>query len=96
MQQDCQNMPGIADLSGYAGLCCHGQCPLPGKLTETEKNTAQDTTVLVRWSMQEIRRLVVKLAQRRLPVAHILRSSVFRRTHQASAIRAPSRYKTQL
>ncbi|AFW01738.1 transposase [Gluconobacter oxydans H24] len=57
---------------------------------------ASVTIIVVRWSIQEIRRLVVKLAQRRLPVLHILRWSVFRRTHQASAIRAHSRHKMQL
>ncbi|PHY93042.1 hypothetical protein CSR02_13580 [Acetobacter pomorum] len=85
-----------ACLSGHAGLCRHGKCPVSGKLIETEKNTTQNTIIVVRWSIQEIRRLVVKLTQRRLPVSHILRWSVFRRTHQASAIRAHSRHKMQL
>lgn len=60
---------------------------------KSKKNTAPDTAVLVRWSIQEIRRPVVKLSQRRLPVAHTLKWSVFRRTHQASAIRAHSQHK---
>ena len=49
------------------------------------KNEAQDRKELIRWSVQEIRRLALKFAQRQLPVARILKWSTFRRAHQAVA-----------
>ena len=68
----------------------HAPFPLPGA-------DQRECVVLQReTAMQEIRRLVVKLAQRRLSVLHILSWSVFRRTHQASANRAHSQHKMQL
>ncbi|QCJ86329.1 hypothetical protein DAA53_39220 [Bradyrhizobium sp. WBAH23] len=46
---------------------------------------------MIRWSIQEIRRIALKLAQRRIPHAHILAWSSWRRAHQANARKAPSR-----
>ena len=43
---------------------------------------------LVRWSVQEIRRVAVRLAQRRIRPAHILAWSLWRRAHQAAAQRS--------
>ncbi|QCJ89337.1 hypothetical protein DAB18_12955 [Bradyrhizobium sp. WBAH41] len=48
---------------------------------------------LIRWSIQEIRRIALKLAQRRIPHAHILAWSSWRRAHQANARKAISRKK---
>jgi hypothetical protein len=43
---------------------------------------------LIRWSVQEIRRIAVKLAQRSIEPAHIIAWSLWRRAHQAHARRA--------
>jgi hypothetical protein len=54
---------------------------------------------LIRWSVQEIRRIAVKLAQRRIQPANIIAWSLWRRAHQAAARRAHIRrakLKTQL
>jgi hypothetical protein len=51
---------------------------------------------LIRWSIQEIRRIAMKLAQRRIPHAHILAWSSWRRAHQANARKADLRQKLQL
>jgi len=56
----------------------------------------QDKKELLRWSVQEIRRLALKLAQSQLPVERILRWSIFRRSHQATARQAYLKSKTQL
>jgi Transposase DDE domain len=50
----------------------------------TPKKRDLDTKELIRWSVQEIRRLAFKLAQRQIKPAHILAWSVFRRAHQAA------------
>jgi hypothetical protein len=52
-------------------------------------------SLLIRWSIQEIRRIATKLAQRRIPHAHILAWS-WRRAHQANARKAHLRRKVQL
>jgi hypothetical protein len=41
--------------------------------------------MLIRWSVQEIRRIATKLAQRRLEPAHVIAWSFWRRAHQAEA-----------
>jgi hypothetical protein len=46
--------------------------------------------------MQEIRRIAVKLAQRRIQPAHIIAWSLWRRAHQAEARRAHIKRKRQL
>jgi len=51
---------------------------------------------LIRWSIQEIRRVATKLAQRRIPHAYILAWSSWRRAHQANARKAHLRQKLQL
>jgi hypothetical protein len=51
---------------------------------------------LIRWSIQEIRRIAMKLAQRRIPHAHILAWSSWRMAHQANAREAHLRRKLQL
>jgi hypothetical protein len=55
-----------------------------------------ETPFLIRWSIQEIRRTAMKLAQRRIPLAHILAWSSWRRAHQANARKAHLRKKLQL
>jgi hypothetical protein len=51
---------------------------------------------LIRWSIQEIRRIAIKLAQRRIRPAGIIAWSLWRRAHQAEARRAHIKRKMQL
>ena len=46
------------------------------------------TSFLIRWSIQEIRRIAMKLAQRRIQPAHIIAWSLWRRAHQAACARS--------
>ncbi len=48
---------------GYAGLSRHDGCPISGQRHQAEKNEAGIAAKLDRWSIQDIRRLVIKLAQ---------------------------------
>ena len=51
---------------------------------------------MVRWSVQEVRRIAVRLAQRRIEPAHIIAWSVWRRAHQAAAQRSHLKLRMQL
>jgi len=51
---------------------------------------------LIRWSIQEIRRIAIKLATRRIEPAHIFAWSLWRRAHQAAARQAHIKSKMQL
>jgi len=51
---------------------------------------------LIRWSVQEIRRIIIKLAQRRIQPAQIIAWSLWRRAHQAAARRAHLKRRMQL
>jgi hypothetical protein len=44
---------------------------------------------LIRWSVQEIRRIAIRLAQRRIRPAHVIAWSTWRRAHQAAAQKSP-------
>ena len=48
---------------------------------------------LIRWSVQEIRRIATRLAQRRIQPAHIIAWSLWRRAHQAAARRSHMKRK---
>jgi hypothetical protein len=64
-----------------------------------QKNVAapiDQTSLLIRWSIQEIRRITLKLAQRRIQPARIIAWSLWRRAHQAEAKRAHLKHKMQL
>ncbi|MGH6670656.1 MAG: hypothetical protein ACRECV_01625, partial [Xanthobacteraceae bacterium] len=67
---------------------------LSGKSRSAQKNTAapSDQTFLIRWSIQEIRRIAIKLAQRR----NVIAWSLWRRAHQAEARHAHLKRKAQL
>jgi hypothetical protein len=56
----------------------------------------EDASDLIDWSVQEIRRVATRLAQRRIQPAHIIAWSLWRRAHQAAAKRAHLKRKTQL
>jgi hypothetical protein len=51
---------------------------------------------LIRWSVQEIRRVAVRLAQRRIEPAAVIAWSLWRRAHQAAAQEAHIKSKLQL
>jgi hypothetical protein len=51
---------------------------------------------LIRWSMQEIRRIAIRMARRHIKPAHIIAWSLWRRAHQADAQRAHLMAKMQL
>jgi len=51
---------------------------------------------LIRWSIQEIRRIAIRLARNRIQPAHIIAWSLWRRAHQAAAQRAHFKAKRQL
>jgi hypothetical protein len=46
--------------------------------------------------VQEVRRIAVKLAQRRIKPAHIIAWSLWRRAHQAAAQQSHLKRRTQL
>tara|TARA_R110002124_G_scaffold285596_1_gene464350 strand:+ start:889 stop:1044 length:156 start_codon:yes stop_codon:yes gene_type:complete len=51
---------------------------------------------LIRWSVQEIRRVAIRLARRQIKPAHIIAWSLWRRAHQAEAQKAHIKAKMQL
>src|SRR5476649_2142598 len=52
------------------------------------KNKSSATPSLIRWSIQEVRRVAIRLARKRIQPAHIIAWSLWRRAHQAVAQRA--------
>src|SRR3954447_4554304 len=64
--------------------------PPPGKSQSTP------TPPLIRWSIQEIRRIAIRLARKRIQPAHVIAWSFWRRAHQAAAQRAHLKAKRQL
>ena len=56
----------------------------------------RDHPVRARWSIQEIRRIAMKLAQRRIRPARVIAWSLWRRAHQAEARAAHLKRKMQL
>jgi hypothetical protein len=59
-------------------------------------NKSIATPSLIRWSMQEVRRIATRLARKRIQPAHIIAWSFWRRAHQAAAQRAHFKAKRQL
>jgi len=51
---------------------------------------------MIGWSVQEIRRIAIRLAQRRIQPAHIIAWSLWRRAHQAAARQTHLTAKMQL
>src|SRR5882724_3979581 len=52
------------------------------------KNKTIVASSLIRWSIQEVRRIAIRLARKRIQPAHIIAWSLWRRAHQAIAQRA--------
>jgi len=74
------------------------QTPSP-QTSRHPKNNTQDPKhppPLTRWSMQEIRLIALRLAQRRIHPSHIIAWSLWRRAHQAEAQSAHSRQRQQM
>src|SRR5215210_6867722 len=65
----------------------HDECrPAPCQPSAPKKSEPDASgRVLIRWSVQEIRRIAMRLAQRRIEPAHIIAWSLWRRAHQAAA-----------
>jgi hypothetical protein len=61
-----------------------------------DKNKSITTPSLIRWSIQEVRRIATRLARKRIQPAHIIAWSLWRRAHQAVAQRAHFKAKRQL
>jgi len=77
----------------------HRANPPPQKKNETAlPSKSQDLTApqLIRWSIQEIRRIAIRLNRKRIQPAHIIAWSFWRRAHQAAAQRAHFKSKRQL
>jgi hypothetical protein len=79
-------------LARHAGLRHDGRHPAPREHRDAPKKNVQGgkevSPPLIRWSVQEIRRIAVRLAQRRIQPATIIAWSLWRRAHQASARKA--------
>src|SRR6266436_9161634 len=66
------------------------------KTTPPGKSENTTTPPLIRWSIQEIRRIAVRLARKHIQPAYIIAWSFWRRAHQAAAQRAHFKSKKQL
>ena len=86
-------------LAGDAGLRHAGARAPPRERGTAPKNNAEaaaDALAFVRWSVQEIRRVATRLAQRRIQPAHVIAWSLWRRAHQAAARRSHLERRVQL
>jgi hypothetical protein len=91
-------------LSGYAGVRHDGHNPpLREDHAATQKNMPDHQTehrealqAMIRWSIQEIRRIAIRLAQRRIKPAHVIAGSLWRRAHQAVVRSAHRKHELQL
>ncbi|WP_439896130.1 IS701 family transposase [Rhizobium aegyptiacum] len=74
-----------------------GGDPVPRQCRDAPKKTADtDRQDLIRWSIQEVRRIATRLAQRRINPAYVIAWSCWRRAHQAAARRTHLNSKRQL
>lgn len=91
-------VPGDARLrhDGLDPTSCQSAIAQKNETPNHGKNQGIATPPLIRWSIQEIRRIAIRLARRRIQPAHIIAWSLWRRTHQAAAQRAHLRSKRQL
>jgi len=83
----------------HDGFCHDGCHPTSGKPSDTQKNKptpGQKPRALIRWSIQEIRRIAQRLKQRHINPAFIIAWSLWRRAHQAAAQEAHLKRKSRL
>src|ERR1700745_3966814 len=81
---------------GDARLCHGGGNPQSSHSAAAKKNATPNhgqnktnaASSLIRWSIQEVRRIAIRLARKRIQPAHIIAWSLWRRAHQAAAQRA--------
>ena len=93
---------------GHAGVCHAGDHSPPREPSGSAKRFARANSSancappdpcapsLVRWSLQEIRHVATRLAQRRIRPAYVIAWSVWRRAHQAAAQRSHMKRTMQL
>ena len=85
---------GTAGTATSRSSCWPSPCwrsPASTRTRQPPKNldpARPDTPGLIRWSVQELRRVAVRLAQRRIRPAHVIAWSLWRRAHQAAARRS--------
>jgi hypothetical protein len=82
----------------HAGLCHDGRGAASREQPAAPKKDEAGASgrSLIGWSVQEIRRVAMRLAQRRIEPAHVIAWSLWRRAHQATAREANIRRKSQL
>jgi hypothetical protein len=86
-------------LARHARICHDGCHPTSGQQAGAQKNKVErdaKTSHLIRWSIQEIRRIAQRLAQKRIQPADIIAWSLWRRAHQAAAQKSHIKQKSQL
>jgi len=87
-------------LTGHACLRNDRCDPQSRKRRATPKNAEKDQSdalpALIRWSIQEIRRIANKMTQRQIEPSDIIAWSVWRRAHQAVARQCHIKSKLQL
>ena len=86
-------------LARHARICHDGCHPTSGQQAGAQKNQVErdaKTSHLIRWSIQEIRRIAQRLAQKRIQPADIIAWSLWRRAHQAAAQKSHIKQKSQL
>jgi hypothetical protein len=64
-----------------------------GRKKISRQQYQSESKALVRWSVQEIRRIATRLAQRRIEPARVIAWSLWRRAHQAAAQRSHPKRK---
>ena len=88
-----------ARLARHAGLRDAGRHPPQGQHARAPKKQPADDPQeppLICWSVQEIRRVATRLAQRQIQPAAVIAWSLWRRAHQAAAQEAHLKSKLQL
>jgi hypothetical protein len=85
---------------GDARLRHDGGDPPSRQSAAAKKNETPNHSIvtpsLIRWSIQEVRRIAIRLARKRIQPAHIIAWSLWRRAHQAAAQRAHFKATKQL
>jgi hypothetical protein len=90
--------PASPRLTRHAGLRHDGCHPPSGEPAGAKKWIAasQKSPDLLRWLLQEFRRIVLRTAQRRIETAYVITWSLWRRARQAAAQRSHMKQKLQL
>jgi hypothetical protein len=86
-------------LASHARIFHDGCHPTSGQQAGAQKNKVErnaKTSHLIRWSIQEIRRIAQRLAQKRIQRADVIAWSLWRRAHQAAAQKSHIKQKSQL